>query len=174
MVPNAHYDCIDMLRSPLGEVGSGDLATAMVLLERARSREEFAAALLHAAEVVRGQGLERSDLERALVRWVCDELVGPWSAEEKAAMLREVQDLDEALSAIQLRIKEWAAEAKRSRAEGRREGLVDSPLIVLRARFGRVRRDVERRIRQADVQQLRRWLRRAAKAESLDAVFDRS
>jgi len=114
----------------------------------------------------------------------------------QAAMLREVRDLDEALSAIQQQIKEWASEAQRAHVrglakgrrlghkeglekgrreglgQGKREGLASSLLIVLRARFGRVGRDLERRIRDAQPQQLQRWLRRAARAESLEAVFE--
>ena len=165
MVAQVPYERVDVVRVPLGRLEGGDFATVLARLERAGTRKEFTESLRHTLEVLERRGLLGAELEEALVRWVCDELAARWGSEEEAAMLREVREIDEALSAIEERFKEWATEAQRAREEGKRQGLADSLLVVLRVRFGRVPRDVEGRIREADCGRLRRWLRRALKAD---------
>ena len=178
-VARVTHDLVDVLRVSCDPTQKGDLGTALVLLQQARSRRSFVAALGYTIRVLDAERLRGTELEETFVRWVCDELTARWTGREKAAMLRDVHDLDQALSAIEQRFKQWATEAARARKEGLQQGmqkglqrgLVESLLVVLRARFGRVSRKLEARLRGASVRQLRQWLRRASTAESLDAVF---
>ncbi len=68
---------------------------------------------------------------------------------------------------------QWRQEGREEgREEGRKEGEATVLLRLLTRKYGSLEHDLEKRVRNADAEQLLRWADRFVAASSLEEIFD--
>lgn len=178
--PSLRYFLLDEGRLPQTSLTQPDNAVAsMVQLERSASPAEVAQVVGQLAEKLKAP--QNRELRRALTVWIRRLVLRRFTPEGDVP---ELQDLPETHHMISERVDSWTQEwlrqgmqqgLQRGMQQGMQQGMRDGQAIVLRdllaQRFGALPPEIEERIAQAGLDQLRDWFTRILTAQSLAAVF---
>jgi hypothetical protein len=115
------------------------------------------------------QAPEQADLARALVVWLRRSLLASRMPDVE---IPEIESLQEARTMLAERVKDWKKRWQEEGKQGGRKEGESTILVKLLAReFGAIDAEHQRRIDEADSDQLLDWAERILTAEKIDDVF---
>jgi ribosomal protein L17 len=170
-IPNCRYLLLDEQRYTDEQLESAqkNLVAALFRLEKSRTAADIREVVDRLVTWLKEP--EQAGIRRAFAVWLRRVLL---PARLKDVEVPEVSDLGEVRTMLEERVIQWTKEWKQQGLEqGLSRGKAESLLAVLEARGLTVTDDKEATIRSCrDLETLDRWLRKAAKAESLDEIFE--
>ena len=144
-----------------------EMVAALFRLENSRSPEDIILVLETLIEWL--QAPEQADLARALVVWIRRSLL---ASRMPDVDIPEIENLQEARTMLAERVKDWKKQwQEEGRKEGRKEGESAVLLKQLARRFGAIDAKIQRRIAEADSEQLLDWAERILTSDTIDEVF---
>ncbi len=167
-LPRLRYKVIDIRRLPLAELERMNNAVAgLFRLEASQSLVRSHAALKDLQNLLDPQ--EHATLRRDIARWICEVL---WPSRMPGVNLKGARQLEEVSSMITENAWDWTAEWRmQGHEEGRKEGEAALLLRQVERKFGTVDAEVQRKLRDADADQLLDWGDRFVDADSVEAIF---
>ena len=170
--PQMRYLLVEERGYPESELAPmRNLVAALFRLENSRGPEDIIQVLETLIDWL--QAPEQADLARALVAWLRRSLL---ASRMPDVDIPEIENLQEARTMLAERVKDWKKQwhdegQKEGRKEGRKEGESAFLLKQLARKFGAIDAEVQRRIAEADSEQLLDWAERILTSDTIDEVF---